>query len=56
MSLEDVAKKWDKLANDYAAVSPNQLTNARSRFNNFSSRNGETVIAYRRHSTDSTTW
>ena len=44
MSMEDVADKWDKLANEYAAVSPSQLTNARSRFNNFSSRNGETII------------
>lgn len=44
MILPDAAEKWDKLANDYAAVSASQSTNARSKFNNFCIRDGESVI------------
>ena len=44
MMLPDAADKWDKLANDYAAVSSSQSTNARSKFNNFRIRDGESVI------------
>ena len=35
MMLPDVAEKWEKLANDYAAVSSSQGTVARAKFNNF---------------------
>ena len=44
MMLPDAADEWDKLANDYAAVSSSQSTNARSKFNNFKNRDGEFVI------------
>lgn len=44
MILHDVADKWEKLANDYAAVSSSQGTVARAKFNNFKIRDGESVI------------
>lgn len=44
MMLPDVAEKWEKLANDYAAVSSSQGTVARAKFNNFRIRDGESVI------------
>ena len=44
MMLPDAADKWEKLANDYAVVSSSQSTNARSKFNNFRIRDGESAI------------
>lgn len=44
MMLPDVANKWDKLANDYVAVSSSQGTVARTIFNNFRIRDGESVM------------
>ena len=43
MILPDAADKWDKLANDYAAVSASQSTNARAKFNNFKIYDGESA-------------
>ena len=44
MMLPDATEKWDKLANDYSAVSSSQSTNAQSKFSNFKIRDGESVI------------
>ena len=42
--LPSSAEKWDKLASDYAAVSAQMATVARSRFNDFRMRDGDTVV------------
>ena len=43
MMLQDVAEKWDKLADDYASVSDSFATLARTRFHSFKILNGESV-------------
>ena len=44
MMLPSPAEKWDKLSSDYAAVSAQMATIARSRFNDFRMRDGDTVV------------
>ena len=44
MTLPDAMDKWDKIANDFATVSSSQSTSARSKYNNFRIRVGESVI------------
>ena len=44
MMLPSPAEKWDKLASDYVAVSAQMATVARSRFNDFQMKDGDTVV------------
>ena len=44
MMLLTPAEKWAKLASDYAAVSEQMATVARTRFNDFRMREGDTVV------------
>ena len=45
MMLQNVAEKWDKLAEDYASISASMATVARTRFQDFKMRDGESVVS-----------
>ena len=43
--FQNVADKWDKLAEDYASISASMATVARTRFQDFKMRDGESVVS-----------